>query len=221
MAGFAGILGVSFLGQTGSVTIAGPTSTASTSLVFPFSAGAAAPTGAAWAYGGSLPVLSAAAVGVNGDVTTAGDLALVDATASSVPSASEVISVYLTDAAQVSADMSSYVWPVELYCETGTSSGSGSTLKPGKWSLVASGTAYVTNEAPSVSWSVTPTKGQYCEVAMDGEAAPSTASSSSFVTRNELSGGAGSFYTYSTSAATGTLSPTFYITAQEAGGPVS
>ncbi len=233
MAGVAGLavlgpmLGVSFLGDTGTATpsITGssasslvyigtmPCGTSSTSIFGPSaSTQTSAPT-ATLEYGSSATYDSTTCSSSTPTVTdstknyptwspaadsagqvTHGDIALVDATG--VASSTDVIvNLYLTNLQSLAADYSSFAFPVDVYsCTPSTTAGSGCGSTAAPWTAVT-GIAgnYLTNTAGYYSFSLP--GGDYYDI--------------TFKTGGE-------FYCISTTASTGSLSPTYLVTASVA-----
>lgn len=188
-------LGVSFAGESGTATLS--VSGGNSNFVYPVSSGAALPaavdalkyTTSVDAPGNTIttavtPSWSPIA-GSAGSVTTAGDLAVIDAT--TVANAI-VLNFYITNLAALQQNYSSYVLPVNVYsCASACTSA-------GAWTqdtaVIASPPSYLTNSAGVVTLKL-PT-GKYYDVALD-------------------TGGA--FYTISTTASGGALAPSFYFVA--------
>lgn len=194
LAVLAASLGVSFAGDTGttSLTVSGGNS----NFVFPVATNNTLPNAVT-----SLKYTSAAAVntshvitaavtpswapiaGSAGTVTTAGDLGLIDAT--TVANAI-ILNLYVTNLAALQQDYSSYSLPINVYSSTCSS---GCTWAQDT-AVVASPPTYLTNSAGVITLKL-PT-GKYYDITME-------------------TGGA--FYTISTTATGGALSPSFYFVA--------
>lgn len=195
LAVLAASLGVSFLGDTGTTSLA--VSGGNSNFVFPVATNNTLPTPVT-----SLKYTQAAAVnashvitaavtpswapiaGSAGSVTTAGDLGLIDAT--TVANAI-ILNLYVTNLAALQQDYSSYSLPINVYSSTCPSNVC--TWAQDSTVLVSAPT-YLTNSAGVVTLKL-PT-GKYYDVTMDT---------------------GGSFYTISTTATGGALSPNFYFVA--------
>lgn len=190
-------LGVSFAGDTGTTSLS--VSGGNSSFVFPVANGNAVPAAVTslkytQASGINASHVFTAAVtpswqpvaGSAGSVTTAGDLALIDAT--TVANA-VVLNMYVTNLSALQQDYSSYALPINVYSSTCPSNvctwTADTTVIP-----AANAPLYLTNSAGVVTLKL-PT-GKYYSIAMD-------------------TGGA--FYTISTTASGGALSPSFYFVA--------
>jgi hypothetical protein len=185
------VLGVSFTADTGTATATLDTSQLGAATLV-YSQGTTLTTlegdNVVWDHGNTAPKIAQVTVGQNGSVTTAGDIAFVDATTAGTPAGGHIdISAYVTNAAAFSAPYPTFSLPVELYCKAATA-GSPPTLT---WSgaTQVGGPTYITDAQPSASWSVAPAANYFCEVTMET---------------------GGSFYT----AATSTVTPSIYVTAQ-------
>lgn len=207
LAALAVALGVSFTADTGTTTVsvtAGTTSslvysasaTLTGGLTFKVSAGTTA-TSPSW-----TPVAGSA-----GSVTSKGDIALIDArTASAGGAANLTVTIYVTNLAALQKTYSSFAWPIRLYSGKFTAGSPGTT----DWSSAAivanSDTTYLTNTGGFLSFTVPTegdaTQGNLIEVQLGGDTA----------------GDGGSFYTTCTdtsgTCSGGSLSPTFFVTAQ-------
>lgn len=190
-------LGVSFAGDTGTTTLS--VSGGSSSFVFPVANDNTVPAAVtslkytpasgideAHVFTAAVTPSWQPVAGSAGSVTTAGDLALIDAT--TVANA-VVLNMYVTNLAALQQDYSSYALPINVYSSTCSSS-------PCSWAAdtsvipAANAPLYLTNSAGVVTLKL-PT-GKYYSIAMD-------------------TGGA--FYTISTTASGGALSPSFYFVA--------
>lgn len=120
-----------------------------------------------------------------GEVATAGDLALVDATGTPL-----ILNVFITNLVGLQGDYSSFTFPMHVYQnETGTCTG-GAGAKTCKWEENKGlSETYLTNTEGNLSFSLP--SGHFYDITIDK---------------------GGSFYTISTTA--GELSPSFYFTAQ-------
>ncbi len=225
MAGIAGLavlgpmLGVSFLGDTGtaSPSITGssasslvyigkmPCGTSSTSI---FGTSPTSGTTAATLEFGTAATFASSCTSVadstknyptwspaadSAGQVTGGDIALVDATG--VPSSTDVIvNLYLTNLQSLAADYSSFAFPVDVYSCTPGAAACGSTTTSGaqgSWTAVT-GIAgnYLTSTSGYYSFSLP--GGEYYDITFDT---------------------GGEFYCISTTASTGSLSPTYLVTA--------
>lgn len=212
-------MGVSFLDNSGvaSISVSGNTPAG---FVWPVSSAGDAPSSSdvtglrygttvgssKFGTGSSLALPSwAPAAGSPGSVTTAGDLALVDAT-SLTAQQNMIVNVYVTNLAALGSAYSSWAFPLDIY--SCTPSGAGTC------SATSSQTA-----GTSAPWTQV------------SAAVPFSSGVESFLTSTEgyesfsLPGGAfyditldtgGSFYTVSTSTASD-LNPSFYFTARASG----
>jgi len=194
LAVLAASLGVSFAGDTGTTSLA--VSGGSSNFVFPVANGNALPAAVtSLKYTSAVNTTThtittavtptwAPIAGSAGSVTTAGDLGLIDAT--TVANAI-ILNLYITNLAALQQDYSSYSLPINVYSSTCPSNvctwAQDSTV-------LASPPTYLTNSAGVVTLKL-PT-GKYYDIAMD-------------------TGGA--FYTISTTASGGALSPSFYFVA--------
>jgi hypothetical protein len=194
-------LGVSFTADTGTTDV---TITPGTTGSLVYASGATLPTGFTFKKSGTgtagAPAWSPVA-GSAGSVTTPGDLAVIDARTASAGGASNLtVTVYVTNLAALQKDYSSFAWPVRIYSGTFTAAGP-STV----WSstyIANTDKSYLTNTGGYLTFTV-PT------------AADATAGNVLGVTIGDVgSTSSGSFYTTSTTASGGSLSPQFFITAQ-------
>jgi hypothetical protein len=197
LAVLAAALGISFAGDTGTASIS--VSSASNSFVFPVADGASLPanvntlkyttavnTGAHTITTAVLPTW-VPSTNTAGSVTTAGDLALIDGTLSGIANALTV-NVYITNLAALQLDYSSFALPFNVYespCTAGSCTWTQSSA------VVVSPPTYLTSTEGFVSFSLP--KGKYYDIAIDL---------------------GGSFYTISTTASGGSLSPSFYFASQ-------
>lgn len=194
LAVLAASLGVSFAGDSGtaSLTVSG----GSSNFVYPVSSGAALPSAVTTlkytsAVNTTSHTITTAVspswtpiAGSAGSVTTPGDLGLIDAT---TVGTAIVLNVYITNLAALQQDYSSYSLPINVYSSTCASN---SCTWAQDSTVLASAPTYITNSAGVITLSL-PT-GKYYDVTLD-------------------SGGA--FYTISTTASGGALSPSFYFVA--------
>lgn len=191
-------LGVSFAADTGTTSVTVTAGTTS-SLIFPLDASAGDTVPAAvtvtknntQATSGTtsanvVPSWSPVA-GAAGSVATAGDLAVVDGRSASAGGAANVVlTIYLTNLANLQAAYSSFAFPVRVYESTNPTA-------TGNWSVVSSTAGvYLTNTTGFLSVSLPTAANKYYLVAMDT---------------------GGSFYTVSTTVAAN-LNPSFYFTTQ-------
>lgn len=200
LAVLAAALGISFAGDTGTASIS--VSSASNSFVYPVANSASLPaavdslkyTGpsAIDAPGSTITTATlpswVPSANTAGSVTTAGDLAVIDATLSGIANA-VTVNVYITNLAALQLDYSSFALPFNVYrCQS-------SCTTTGAWTqasaVVASPPTYLTSTEGFVSFSLP--KAYYYVIAIDT---------------------GGSLYTISTTASGGSLSPSFYFTSQ-------
>jgi len=221
LAGVTGLLlvvadfGISFLGNTGTVAVSVTAGSSNGNIVFPISAGAAAPSelstlgyssttvftteyGSTVSIGttntfstaknpGWTPVANSA-----GSVTTAGDIALIDASSYAIGSAADVyLSVYITNLTNLQYDYSSFAFPFDIYKCSAT--GATCTSASAWTSVYPSGSApFITNTDGVVTIELP--AGYFYDVTFDT---------------------GGSFYCISVSTTSpASLSPTFYLAAQ-------
>ncbi len=144
---------------------------------------------------GNLPSWSPTA-NSPGSVTTHGDIAVIDATQIS-SSANVIVNLYITNLAALSKDYSSFTFPVNVYQATPTSN-----LTAVTWNAASS----IVTQSPFASFLTDTTGvlsfalpgGKFYELTMEGPSDP---------------GAGGSFFCISTTASGGSLSPSFFITA--------
>jgi hypothetical protein len=201
MAALAVAMGVSFTADSGSTTVS-VTAGSTSPLVFTGTlsgdiskykvSGGTSRTAPNW-----TPVSGSA-----GSVTTVGDLAIIDARSASAGGATNLtITIYVTNLPALQKMYSSFAWPIRLYSGKYTATGT-VTDWSGAAIVASSDTTYLTNTGGYLSFSVPTaaddTLGNIVAVQLGGD------------------GGSdgGSFYTVSTTAAGGSLNPTFFITAQ-------
>jgi hypothetical protein len=219
LAALSTALGVSFTADSGVTTIA-LTPVAASQYVYPATYSTSAtglPTNVGdltanhgWAYGkattgySTAPAWKSTAVGAS-YVNTGGDIAMIDARG--VPTPSVVISVYVTNLGQLMADYSSFAFPVELYQGTiaGTSPFAVTWAK-----ATGTSTTFLTDSGGVLSWKVPAGDAHTVyEVVMTGsiDTAPIAPA-----------GLGGSYFLQSTTVTAGVaaLSPSFYVTADEA-----
>lgn len=198
-------MSVSFLGSTGTSTTT--VNAASSAFVYPITSGAALPCAvtsleytpaiAITAGTGSncattptkvttatTPSWSPTALAA-GSVTTAGDIGLIDAT---IAANGVIVSLYITNLALLQTDYSSFAFPVNIYsaaCSAGCTWGQASNVIASPPTFLTSTGGFLTFNLPA---------GKYYDITFDT---------------------GGSFYcTATTSSATASLSPSFYMTAQ-------
>lgn len=196
-------LGVSFLGNTGSITTS--VSAASSNFVYPVANSSSLPAGTNFVnslkYTPSTAITSSSSSSTittatvpnwsptaqsAGSVTTAGDLALVDGT---IASNGVNVSLYVTNLAGLQQDYSSLALPVNIYQSTCTS---GSCSWTQASSVIASPPTYLTATSGFLTFNLP--AGKYYDITIDT---------------------GGSYYCTSTSTSgTATLSPSYYFTAQ-------
>ncbi|HKI93541.1 MAG TPA: hypothetical protein VJ986_14660 [Gaiellaceae bacterium] len=145
--------------------------------------------------------------GSAGTVTTAGDLALVDAT-----SASNYVTVnmYLTNLSALAIDYSSFAFPINVYKTTCDADGNCSAWTE---ALTTPYYTYMTDTSGALTFNLAAGANTYYDIVMEGTnhtaSAPANAPTGSPI---PVSIG-GSFYTTQTSLNPGSLSPSFYFTA--------
>ncbi len=198
-------LGVSFTADTGVTQV----TTASTGGALPliWSANYATPgslpvavTLAGWKYGtgtssrqSTSPVWPTVVAGQAGSVTTAGDIATIDATDTSATYL--LITIYITNMRPLALTYNSYSLPLRVYAPT--SFGSGAIVWDANPATDANSintaNTYLTNTQGYETFKLATGAGKYYAITLD-------------------SGGA--FYPYQTGAAGAATTPAFYITAQ-------
>lgn len=202
-------MGVSFLDASGTTSTS--VSAASNSFVFPVAASTSSPlpckivnlkytTSAGITAGSCSPTVTQGAFktsgvvlpswtpvgGSAGSVTTAGDLAVIDATTGTLgpDHGTLLVSMYITNLDKLQQDYSSFAFPVNVYSSTdGTGWAAATSVLPTVTYLTYS-TAFLSFSMPA---------GYYYDITFDT---------------------GGSFYTTSTTA--GSLNPSFFFTAQPA-----
>ena len=179
-------MGVSFLGDTGTTSVSITPSSASSFVYAVTGANTTSPplpTAVTALEYGAVPSWTPTPDSA-GSVTTAGDVALVDATLSTV-----VVNIYITNLATLQSAYSSFALPVEIY--SGTCSGSPSACT---WTLdstlTAANSVYITNTEGQLSFNLP--SGDYYDITIPT---------------------GGSFYTLSSVSSTND-SPSFYVTGQ-------
>lgn len=153
------LLGVSYLGSTGAVSTA-VTASAASNLVEPVDSASGAdpafPTSLALKYGstslgtGKLPAWTPAA-NTAGQVTSGGDLALVDATGGNV-----LLNVYITNLVALGQDYQSFVLPINVYSYS---------IATSTWSQVPLAASSLLSSQPN--YSIQLAAGSYYDVTLD------------------------------------------------------
>lgn len=227
LAAVGALMGVSFLDQSGATTL-NVTAASGSDLVWPasgssynlpvgngtrpltsteYSSGVANVSGCSTTCSTSNPATSSTLASdtlpswsptqsTAGNVTTAGDIAVIDATQST---GNVIVSLYVTNLAALSDDYSSFAFPVDVY----RSQGSADPSAPSSWTqasaIVSSSpfSSFLTDTTGVLTFSLP--AGYYYDLTMDS-------ASQGF-------GGGGSYYCISTTAAGGSLSPAFFVTA--------
>jgi hypothetical protein len=204
LAVLAAALGVSFAGPSGTSSLSVTSST--TNFVYPVADGAAAPTNVArLKYTGATGIASAVfqaaglvrpawqpAAGSAGSVTTAGDIVLFDARASTLGDHTALlVSMYVTNLPNLQQAYSSFAFPVNIYrCGAAAATDCDTA---GEWTqasaVIAAAPTYLTNTDGFLTFSLP--VGYVYELAFDA---------------------GGSFFTISTSTPSN-LEPAFYFTA--------
>jgi len=154
--------------------------------------------------------------GSAGTVTTAGDLAVVDATSATNY---VTVSVYITNLAAMLVDYSSFAFPINVYTtmnETGTANTCSGTCTWIAAPAVSQSNfgSYLTDTQPQLTFSLP--KGAYYDIVMEGTnhygtGNPTGAPATTLGTSTTGLGGA--FSVTQTSGTNGSLSPTFFFTA--------
>ncbi len=203
-------LGISFTADTGVTQVTAASTGGALPLIWSPTYGTAgglpvAVTGvgtAGWKYGTTgtgtqsvptAPVWPTVVAGQSGSVTTAGDIATIDATDTS--SNFLLLTVYVTNMKPMSLTYNSYSLPVRIYAATGFAAGSitwASTPATDSNSINIANT-YLTNTQGYETFKLATGAGKYYAVTLDS---------------------GGSFYPYQTGAAGAATTPAFYITAQ-------
>lgn len=147
--------------------------------------------------------------GSAGTVTTAGDLAVIDATSATNY---VTVNVYVTNLSALAVDYGSFAFPINVYSTTCTSSGSASP-NCAAWSevLASPSYTYLTDTSGVLTFNLAAAK--YYDIVMEGTNHTASAPSGSPTTGPVSVGG--SFYTNQTGGTGGSLSPTFYFTAYQ------
>lgn len=215
LAALAVSMGVSFLGDTGTATLALSTPV-SDSFVYSVTTAspATAPSGlgSGLRYGSTVSgsAFTAAqnpnwtpAPSTAGSVTTPGDIAVIDATSTTMPNGGNVlVSIYLTNLSTLAAGYSSYAFPIEIFqcassCAAQSDTGTGTS---GTWTLTSETpldsnslpTTFLTNNTGFLTFTLP--EGYYYDITMPT---------------------GGSFYTLS-GVTSSNATPSYYITAQRA-----
>lgn len=211
LAALAVSMGVSFLSDTGTATLTLSTP-ASDSFVYSVAASGSVPSGFSGGlrYGSTVSGSAFSAVttpswtpspSTAGSVTTPGDLALIDATGTTMPNGGNVlVSIYITNLSTLASGYSSYAFPIEIFqCKTSCAASSDTTTgDSGNWTNVTSATplssgnptVFLTSNAGFVTFSL-PYDYYYDVTIPKG----------------------GAFYTLS-GVTSSNATPTYYITAQ-------
>jgi len=154
--------------------------------------------------------------GAAGAVTTAGDLAIVDATSATNY---VTVNVYLTNLAALLVDYSSFALPVNVYQTTCTTTSCSSWTPAAAVSQTNFG-SYLTNTDGELTFTLPAGVGRYYDIVMEGTnhytngssvVSPSWAPPTSPGTTTTGLGGA--FAVTQTNGANGSLSPTFFFSA--------
>jgi hypothetical protein len=195
------VLGISFTADTGTTSVSVTSGSGAGKLVYPVTqaSGDTMPTGAlngqslehgtavaADATTSSVRPTWAAAAGVPGTVTTAGDVSVIDATTTSAGGAANIqLTIYVTNLGALGGDYTSWAWPISVY----------KTINGGAaWTLVPNSSQFITHTLGFLSYTLPTGSGFYYDVTMET---------------------GGSFYTVATTSdSTHSLSPSFYFTAQ-------
>jgi len=215
-------MGVSFLGQSGSVTLSvsgGSGSSSSlvympsstTSITLPSHTSASTPsilTSTEYTQGtptSADPTVAtihtpswAPTANSAGSVSQGGDIAIIDASQTTGP---VVVNLYVTNLAALQQDYSSFAFPINVYETVGASGSGGTSTWAASSSVVTQSpfSSYLTDTSGVISFSLP--AGKYYDITMEG------GDSASGV-------GGGSFYCISTSTTGGAaLAPSFFITA--------
>src|SRR6185312_916988 len=146
---------------------------------------------------GQLPSWSPTA-STAGNVTQAGDIAVIDATQAT---GNVVVSMYITNLASLSDDYSSFAFPIDVFKSTGSSDPTAASSWAQDSSIVPTGSSFssfLTDTTGVITFSLPP--GYYYDLTMDSATQTTT-------------GGGGSYFCISTTASGGSLSPAFFVTA--------
>lgn len=203
-------MGVSFTADTGVTQVTAASTGGALPLVWPANYGTpgglpaavdtvTATAQAGWRYGTGTPSTPTAPVwptvvaGQAGSVTTAGDIAVIDATDTSATYL--LVTIYITNMHELSLTYNSYSLPFRIYGSVAFASGritwSGSPISDNNGINTAN--TYITNNSGFETFKLATGAGKYYEVTLD-------------------SGGA--FYPYQTGASGAATTPALYITAQ-------
>jgi len=201
-------LGVSFTADTGVTQVTAASTGGALPLVWSPTYGTpgglpAAVTGAGaagWRYGtgtpGSTPtapVWPTVVAGQAGSVTSAGDIATIDATDTS--STNLLLTIYITNMKPLALTYNSYSLPLRVYNSTGFASGSitWSASPTTDANSVNTANTYLTNTQGYETFKLPTGAGKYYAITLDA---------------------GGAFYPYQTGASGAATTPAFYITAQ-------
>ena len=155
--------------------------------------------------------------GTAGTVTSAGDLAVIDATSATNY---VTVNVYLTNLAALLVDYSSFAFPINVYQTTcSTTSCTAWTAASTQVSQGSSYGAYLTSTQGEISFTLPAAAGRYYDIVMEGTnhftnggtVAPAWAPTASVGTTT--SGVGGAYVTTQTNGNGGSLSPTFFFSA--------
>lgn len=199
-------LGVSFTADTGVTQV----TTASTGGALPliwsanYSASGSLPAAvtAGWKYGSGTsnrqstsPVWPTVVAGQAGSVTTAGDIATIDATDLSANYL--LITVYITNMRPLALTYNSYSLPLRVYANTNFASFTGAIVWDSSPAIDANSintaNTYLTNTQGYETFKLATGAGKYYAITLDKD---------------------GAFYPYQTGASGAATTPSFYITAQ-------
>lgn len=206
------ILGISFLGDTGTATATIGSATNFSNLVYPVgpTASGSMPSGlnssvladntGISSAGVVTPALPSWAPAANssGQVTTPGDLAVVNTVGLT---GSVILNIYITNVPALQVDYSSFALPVTVYSCAST------CTSEAAWAMVSNSTVpgangtYLTNTDPEISLNL-PAGSLYYDVTIGSSA------------NNGPSVAGGSYYCISTTATGGSLAPSFYFSTQ-------
>jgi hypothetical protein len=146
---------------------------------------------------GQLPSWSPTASAA-GNVTQAGDVAVIDATQAT---GNVIVSLYITNLAALSDDYSSFAFPIDVFKSAGSSNPTVASTWTQDSSIVPTGTSFssfLTDTSGVITFALP--AGYYYDLTMDSATQSTT-------------GGGGSYYCISTTASGGDLSPAFFVTA--------
>jgi hypothetical protein len=143
--------------------------------------------------------------GSAGTVTTAGDLAIVDATSATNY---VTVNVYVSNLTQLAVNYGSFAFPVNVYSTTCPGSGSCNAWQEAL--TVSPYYTYLTDTSGVLTFNLA--KGKYYDIVMEGT--NHTASLSGSPSGGNIpSGVGGAFFTNQTDTTNGSLSPSFYFSA--------